>query len=74
LLARRLKRDLVDAAGVVPSGDDSLTEMRLGVEWTPLRSVTVGCSVGREERDASSALSYAYSATTTRCLAQFRTQ
>lgn len=74
LLARRLKRDLVDATGVVPAGDDSLTELRLGVEWSPLRSVTVGCSVGREERDTSSTLSYAYSATTTRCVAQFRTQ
>lgn len=74
LLARRLKRDLVDAAGVVPSGDDSLTETRLGVDWSPLRSLTVGCSVGREKRNTSSILSYAYSATTTRCLAQFRTQ
>lgn len=74
LLARRLKRDLVDATGTVPSGDDSLTELRLGVDWSPLRSLTVGCSVGREERNTSSGLSYAYSATTTRCLAQFRTQ
>jgi hypothetical protein len=73
LLGRYLRRDLVDATSG-DRGDDSLTETRLGVVWTPLRSVTVGCSVGREERNTGSALSFGYSATTTRCLAQFRTQ
>lgn len=64
LVARQVKRDL--GGGV----DDKLTEYRLGVDWTPLRSVTVGCSVGREERDAITSVK----ATLTRCLAQFRTQ
>lgn len=73
-LMRYLKRDLIDAAGVAASGEDSLTEMRLGVNWTPLRSVLVGCSIGREERNTSSSLSSGYSATTTRCLARFKTQ
>ncbi|MBK9135698.1 MAG: MtrB/PioB family outer membrane beta-barrel protein [Betaproteobacteria bacterium] len=74
LMARRLNRDLVDATGVLPAGEDSLTEYRLGVEWSPLRSLTVGCGVGRERRSTASALSYAYSANVTRCMAQFRTQ
>lgn len=70
-LLRRQQRDLVDGA---LSGDDTVQEMRLGVNWAPLRSVLVGCSVGREKRTASTTLSYAYTASTGRCLAQFRTQ
>lgn len=69
---RYLKRDLVDTTGA--KGDDNLVETRVGLNWTPLRSVTVGCSVGHEKRDASSALSTSYSATTAQCLAEFRTQ
>lgn len=71
-LASHFKRDLVNTVGDV--GDDTLVETRLGLFWTPLRSVRVGCSVAREERDSSSALSSSYSATVTRCLAQLRTQ
>jgi hypothetical protein len=63
LVARQVKRELAGA-------DDKLTELRLGVDWSPLRSVTVGCSVGREDRDAATAVR----TTLTRCLAQFRTQ
>jgi hypothetical protein len=69
---RYLKRDLVNNVG--DTGDDELTEARFGVNWTPLRSVLVGCTVAREQRDSSSVLSTSYTATTTRCLAQFRTQ
>ncbi len=77
--ARHLRRELVNNAAIPGTGDDTLTELRLGATWTPLRSVQVGCSVGREERDASqgavaNVLSSAYSTTTVRCLAQFRTQ
>jgi hypothetical protein len=76
---RRLKRELVNTAAIPGTGEDTLVESRLGLNWTPLRSVLVGCSVGREERDASdgalaNVLSSSYSATTVRCLAQFRTQ
>lgn len=74
---RQLKRELVN--NVTGSGDDTLTETRLGLNWTPLRSVLVGCSIGREERDVSESarnanLSNAYSSNSFRCLAQFRTQ
>lgn len=64
VVARQVKRDT--GVGV----DDKLTELRLGVDWTPLRSVTVGCSIGREDRDALTSVK----ATVTRCLGQFRTQ
>jgi hypothetical protein len=76
---RRLKRELVNNATPPGTGDDTLVEARLGLNWMPLRSVLVGCTVGREERDASegavaNVLSSAYTANTVRCLAQFRTQ
>lgn len=79
LFVRRLQRDLVNNTTPPGTGEDTLVETRLGLNWTPLRSVLVGCSVGREERDASESalanvLSSSYSATTVRCLAQFRTQ
>lgn len=77
---RRLKRELVNNATPVPgTGEDTTSELRIGANWAPLRSVLVGCSIGREERDASvgataNQLSAPYSANTFRCLAQFRTQ
>ncbi|MBI5722318.1 MAG: hypothetical protein HZC37_31970 [Burkholderiales bacterium] len=76
---RHLKRDLVNNAAIPGTGEDTLVEARAGLNWTPLRSVLVGCTVGREDRDASegavaNVLSSSYSATTVRCLAQFRTQ
>ena len=76
-LVRWFKRDLVNTSG--DPGTDSLVETRLGVNWTPLRSVQVGCSIGREKREASDTaltfnLSTSYSSSTTRCLAQFKTQ
>ena len=76
-MIRYFKRDLVNTSG--DPGTDSLLETRLGLNWAPLRSVLVGCSIGREKRDASDSavlfnLSTAYSSTTTRCLAQFKTQ
>lgn len=76
---RQLKRELVNTATPPGTGEDTLTETRLGVNWTPLRSVLVGCSVGREKRNASdgaiaNVLSTPYSSNTVRCLAQFRTQ
>ncbi len=79
VFVRRLQRDLVNNVTPPGTGEDTLLETRLGLNWTPLRSVLVGCSVGREERDASQSalanvLSSSYSATTVRCLAQFRTQ
>jgi hypothetical protein len=72
-LAREYKRHLINTAG--ETGGDKLVETVLGVNWAPLRSVQVGCSVGREKRDAdASGLSTSYSATVTRCLAQLRLQ
>lgn len=61
------ERDLV-------GGEDKTREVRLGVNWSPLRSVRVGCSVGREKRDSPSTPALSYTASTGRCLAQFRTQ
>ena len=74
--ARVLRRDLVDTlvAGSLVAGSDKLVETRLGVNWTPLRSLLVNCSVGREKRDANTTLSFAYSANFGNCLAQFRLQ
>jgi len=71
-MARHFKRELLNTVG--DSGDDTLLETRLGVTWSPLRSVQVGCSLSREKRETSTALSTAYSANVTRCLAQFKTQ
>jgi hypothetical protein len=76
---RRLKRDLVNNAAVPGRGEDTLQEARLGLNWSPLRSVLVGCSVGREERKASDSavtnvLSTPYNANSVSCMAQFRTQ
>jgi hypothetical protein len=52
-------------------GTDETLESRLGANWSVLRSLVLGCTVGREERD-STVLSY--SASFVRCLAQFKTQ
>lgn len=77
---RQLERKLVNnALPVAATGSDKLIETRLGLNWAPLRSVLVGCSIGLEERDASQSaldnvLSSTYSAKTFRCLGQFRTQ
>lgn len=72
-LARQYKRHLVNTAG--EAGNDKLVETSLGLTWAPLRSVQVGCSVGREKRDTDgSGLSVAYSATVSRCLAQLKLQ
>ena len=70
--ARQQRRDVVDALG--NRGSDKSLESMLGVTWARLRSVLVGCSVGRESRDSTSGVSYSYSNSITRCLAQFKTQ
>ena len=70
-MARHFRRELVNTLG--NAGKDTLVETRLGVTWSPLRSVQVGCSVSREKRDSTSPLSTSYSATVGRCLAQFKT-
>ena len=70
--ARQQRRDLVNTAGV--EGSDKSLETKLGVTWAPLRSLLVGCAVGREKRESTAGVSYSYSATSTRCLAQFKTQ
>ncbi len=67
---RQQRRELVAAQG--NSGSDETLEPKLGVNWSPLRSVLVGCSFGREKRDSTPTQSY--SASYTRCLAQLKTQ
>lgn len=76
VLLRRLDRDLASGQGTAASttGSDTLHEIRLGLNWTPLRSVLAGCSAGQERRTTDTSLSKAYSATVVRCRAQIRLQ
>jgi len=76
--ARYLERDLVNTfalasgAASTDAGSDKLGELKLGVNYSPTRSILIGCAVGREKRGASSALSYGYTANVGSCLAQFK--
>lgn len=78
--ARYVKRDLVNTAGLASGaastdvGSDRLGELKLGVNYSPTRSVLLGCAVGHEKRGASSSLSYGYTANVASCLAQFKLQ
>lgn len=74
---RFVERDLVNTRsipGLPASGSDRRTEYRLGLTWTPTRSLLFGCSVGQDKRTTSSALSYPYTANVASCLGQFKLQ
>ncbi len=55
--------------GTLPTGeDDATTRYGLGFSYLPTRSITVGCDLARDKRDAS--VTTTYTATTTSCSAQ----
>lgn len=58
----------------VVTGNDSTRRVSVGLNYTPTRNSLVGCGIGRESRNANSALSYAYSANTANCSAQITLQ
>lgn len=76
LNGRYVQRDLINTqGGALPaSGSDRYTEAKVGLNWTPTRSLLFGCSVGQEERRSDSALSYSYSASVVSCLGQVKLQ
>jgi len=70
---RYIKRDLVSlGAAVQTTGTDQLGQARLGLTWTPTRSLSFGCFVGWERRETDSPLSYAYTANLASCLGRFK--
>lgn len=58
------------------TGHDGGHELKAGVRWAPLRSLSLGCDVGRERRGSNSnvLLDDAYSANTVGCFGQFMLQ
>ncbi|MFO1217430.1 MAG: hypothetical protein U1E89_03495 [Burkholderiaceae bacterium] len=73
---RYVQRDLINTqGGALPAnGSDRYSETRAGLNWTPTRSVLLGCSIGQEQRSSDSALSYSYSARVATCQGQIRLQ
>lgn len=80
LNARFLQRDLVDTfelstgGSSTEFGSDRLGELRIGLNYAPLRTFLFGCAVGYEKRTTTTTLSYAYSAGVASCFAQFKLQ
>lgn len=65
------------ATGGAVSGSDNTTILTAGLRWMPLRSVTVGCNVSRESRNASlraSSLTTAYDYNSFGCYGQLALQ
>jgi hypothetical protein len=72
---RYVERDLVSfGAATQTTGTDRLGQAKLGLTWTPTRSLTFGCFVGWERRGTSSPLSYPYTTDLASCLGQFKLQ
>ena len=70
---RYIKRDLVSlGTAVQTTGTDELGQAKLGLTWTPTRSLLFGCFVGWERRGTDSPLSYAYTANLASCLGKFK--
>jgi len=70
---RYVERDLVSlGAAVQTTGTDQLSQAKLGLTWTPTRSLSFGCFVGWERRRTDSPLSYAYTANLASCLGKFK--
>jgi hypothetical protein len=59
---------------VTGTGSDDTVVFSLGARWTPLRSVQVGCDVGREQRSAKGGLTTDYSTNLVSCFGQFTLQ
>ena len=60
----------VGSTGLPKDGSDTSVNVSLGARYTPSRSGSLACTLGRESRTSSSTLSYAYSANTANCTAQ----
>ena len=68
-----IERDLVSIGTAVPTtGTDRLGLAKLGLTWTPTRSLSFGCFAGWERRRTDSPLSYAYTASVASCLGKFK--
>lgn len=73
--ARYAHRSLDDRSALASSsGSDNTTVLTLGLRWTPLRSVTVGCNVAREARNASSGIRTDYDYNSFGCYGQLALQ
>jgi hypothetical protein len=78
--ARYVERDLVNTfalasgAAATQAGSDKLGALNLGLNYAPIRSVLLGCSLGYEKRGTSSAVSYRYTANVASCSGQFKLQ
>ncbi len=59
-----------DAAAQALSGHDRSTRLSVGARYAPTRSVAVDCHASKEERDASTVLSYDYSNESIGCSVQ----
>jgi hypothetical protein len=71
--ARYVERDLVSLGTAVPTtGTDRLGQAKVGLSWTPTRSLLFGCFVGWERRGTDSSLSYPYTANLASCLGKFK--
>jgi hypothetical protein len=75
----RASRDLTNALannpGALVTDGDRLTRSRLGVRYLPTRTIELGCNLAHESRSADAGtLTYAYSARTVNCNAQFSVQ
>lgn len=58
----------------VDDGRDRTTYASIGLKWTPLRSVTFGCDLGRESRSASGGGTFSYDSNSFGCFGQFALQ
>ncbi|MBE7418031.1 MAG: hypothetical protein HS128_09805 [Ideonella sp.] len=80
LSARYVERDLVNTvalssgASSTQAGRDRLGVFRLGLNYTPTRSLLFGCSYQYEKRGSTSVVSYPYTARVVGCFGQFKLQ
>ena len=75
-LVTTVNNPLIFANALDQSGKDASTVLSLGVRWTPLRSVNVGCDASTERRTASglSGLTAPLHDNTISCFGQFQLQ
>lgn len=72
---RYVRRKLDASLGsATAGGNDNTTFLNVGLRWMPLRSLTVGCSLGRESRSSNTSLSNPYDLNSVSCFGQFALQ
>lgn len=59
---------------VTANGSDDTSTLSLGVQWTALRSVMLGCNLARAQRAASGGLTQDYRSRTLACVGRFTLQ